>query len=100
MGLAAFSGLESADGLRATRQRRAAIANRLPKWIWAADDNALTNADAWQTRFPLPFTLNQKPKSATLLITAKDNLAAWINGKQVLVESPMGNFGRARDPWG
>ena len=31
---------------------------------------------------------------------AKDNVAAWVNGKQVLVESPMGNFGRARDPWG
>ncbi len=27
-------------------------------------------------------------------------MAAWVNGKQVLVESPMGNFGRARDPWG
>ena len=23
-----------------------------------------------------------------------------MNGKQVLTESPMGNFGRARDPWG
>ena len=50
--------------------------------------------------FRFHFNLAGKPKAATLFITAKDNVAAWVNGKQVLVESPMGNFGRARDPWG
>ena len=71
-----------------------------PKWIWAADDNALTNATPGKHDLRFHFSLAAKPKAATLFITAKDNLAAWVNGKQVLAESPMGNFGRARDPWG
>jgi alpha-L-rhamnosidase len=71
-----------------------------PKWIWAADDNALSNATPGKHDFRFRFNLAQKPKQATLFITAKDNLAAWVNGKQVVVESPMGKFGRARDPWG
>ncbi len=71
-----------------------------PKWIWAAGDNALTNATPGKRDFRLTFKLARKPKEATLFITAKDNVAAWVNGKQVLVESPMGKFGRARDPWG
>ncbi len=71
-----------------------------PKWIWAAGDNALTNATPGKHAFRFSFKLNQKPKSATLFITAKDNLAAWVNGKQVVVESPMGKFGRAQAPWG
>ena len=71
-----------------------------PKWIWAANDNALTNATPGKHDFRFSFKLSQKPKAATLFITAKDNLAAWVNGKQVVTESPMGNFGRARDPWG
>jgi len=71
-----------------------------PKWIWAANDNALTNATPGKHDFRFGFNLARKPKDATLFITAKDNLAAWVNGKQVVVESPMGKFGRARDPWG
>ena len=71
-----------------------------PKWIWAADDNALTNATPGKHDFRFSFKLAQKPKEATLFITAKDNVAAWVNGKQVVVESPMGKFGRAQDPWG
>src|SRR5229473_3784829 len=71
-----------------------------PKWIWEANDNALTNATPGKHDFRFSFKLSQKPKAATLFITAKDNLAAWVNGKQIVTESPMGNFGRARDPWG
>ena len=71
-----------------------------PKWIWADNDNALTNATPGKHFFRFNFDLKGKPKAATLFITAKDNVAAWVNGKQVVVESPMGNFGRARDPWG
>jgi alpha-L-rhamnosidase len=71
-----------------------------PKWIWAAADNALTNPTLGKHDFRFSFRLAQKPKEATLFITAKDNVAAWVNGKPVVVESPMGNFGRARDPWG
>ena len=61
-----------------------------PKWIWAADDNALTKATPGKHDFRFSFKLAQKPKEATLFITAKDNVAAWVNGKQVVVESPMG----------
>ena len=50
--------------------------------------------------FRFHFDLKGKPRAATLFITAKDNVAAWVNGRQVVVESPMGNFGRAREPWG
>jgi len=71
-----------------------------PKWIWAANDNAVTHATPCKHDFRFRLKLLQKPKAATLFITAKDNLAAWVNGKQVVTESPMGNFGRARDPWG
>jgi len=71
-----------------------------PKWIWLDNDNALTNATPGKHDFRLRFKLAGKPKAATLFITAKDNGAAWVNGKQVLVESSMGNFGRASAPWG
>jgi alpha-L-rhamnosidase len=71
-----------------------------PKWIWAANDNALTRATPGKHDFRFRFNLARQPRAATLFITAKDNLAAWVNGKPVVVRSPMGNFGRARDPWG
>jgi alpha-L-rhamnosidase len=71
-----------------------------PKWIWAANDNALTNATPGKHDLRFTFKLAQTPKAATLFITAKDNLAAWVNSKQVVTESPMGKFGRASDPWG
>ncbi len=71
-----------------------------PKWIWADNGNALTNATPGKHDFRFHFDLKGKPRAATLFITAKDNVAAWVNGRQVVLESPMGNFGRARDPWG
>jgi alpha-L-rhamnosidase len=71
-----------------------------PKWIWAANDEAKSNAAVGKREFRYAFTLAQKPKAATLLITGKDNVAAWVNGKLVLEESPMSKFGRPRDPWG
>src|SRR5437868_1422919 len=69
------------------------------KWIWAADENALTNATAGKHEFRFRFELAQKPKDATLLITAKDNVAAWVNGQPVLATSPTFGYG-AREPWG
>jgi alpha-L-rhamnosidase len=71
-----------------------------PKWIWAADEDARSRAGVGKREFRSVFTLPQKPKAATLMVTGKDNVAAWINGKAVLEESPMGKFGRPRDPWG
>jgi alpha-L-rhamnosidase len=71
-----------------------------PKWIWAANEDARSHAAVGKREFRSVFTLPQTPKAATLMITGKDNLAAWINGKPVLEESPMSKFGRPRDPWG
>ena len=48
-----------------------------PKWIWAANDNALTRATPGKHDFRFRFSLVGKPKAATLFITAKDNVAAW-----------------------
>jgi alpha-L-rhamnosidase len=70
------------------------------KWIWEANDNALSKPTAGRHEFRFSFNLDQQPKDATLLITAKDNVATWVNGKQVVQQSPIGNFGRPRDPWG
>ena len=71
-----------------------------PKWIWATDDNALTKPTVGKRQFRLTVNLPQKPKSAELLVTSKDTAAAWVNGKQVLEESPMSKFQRPKDPWG
>ncbi|GAC1665111.1 MAG: family 78 glycoside hydrolase catalytic domain [Candidatus Acidiferrum sp.] len=71
-----------------------------PKWIWAPGDNALKKPTVGKRQFRLGFILEEKPKNSTLLITAKDNLAVWVNGKQVQEASPMSKFGRPRDPWG
>jgi alpha-L-rhamnosidase len=71
-----------------------------PKWIWAADGDALSKATVGKREFRLSFTLSQKPKNAVLLITGKDNIAVWCNGNSVLEASPMSKFGRPRDPWG
>ncbi len=71
-----------------------------PKWIWTANEEALSKATVGKRDFRLNFELAQKPKTAVLLITGKDNIAVWINGKAVLDASPMSKFGRPRDPWG
>jgi alpha-L-rhamnosidase len=71
-----------------------------PKWIWSTDEDALSKASVGKRDFRLNFTLSRKPKTAVLLITGKDNIGVWANGKIVLKESPMGKFGRPRDPWG
>jgi alpha-L-rhamnosidase len=69
------------------------------KWIWAADDHGLTGASAGKHDFRFDFELPQHPKSATLYITAKDNVAAWINGQEVVPASPVEGYG-PRNAWG
>jgi alpha-L-rhamnosidase len=71
-----------------------------PKWIWGANEDALAKATVGKRDFRLSFTLSQKPQAAVLLISGKDNLAVWINGKEALAVSPRSKFGRPRDPWG
>jgi len=69
------------------------------KWIWAANDNGLTNATPGKHQFRFSFNLAERPRDATLFITAKDNVAAWINGQPVLEHSPTTGYGQ-REPWG
>jgi alpha-L-rhamnosidase len=71
-----------------------------PKWIWTANEEALSKASVGKRDFRLNFNLAQKPKKAVLLITGKDNIAVWVNGRAVLEASPMSKFKRPRDPWG
>jgi alpha-L-rhamnosidase len=69
------------------------------KWIWAADDNALTHAAPGKHQFRFKFNLAQKPRDGVLFITGKDNAAAWINGQPVLDYSKVFGYGE-REPWG
>jgi alpha-L-rhamnosidase len=69
------------------------------KWIWAANDHGQTNATPGKHEFRLNLTLPEAPKIATLFISAKDNVAAWVNGKQVLEPSPVFAYG-PRHAWG
>ena len=71
-----------------------------PKWVWTAKEEALSKAAVGNRDFRLSFNLAQKPKAVELLITGKDNIAVWINGKVALEASPMSKFKRPRDPWG
>ncbi len=70
-----------------------------PKWIWAADDNGATHASPGRHEFRFHFTLPEAPKEATLFITARDNVAAWVNGNQVLAPSQEFDYGPHR-AWG
>ena len=69
------------------------------KWIWAADDHGDSHATPGKHQFRFHLRLPENPVSATLFITARDNVAAWINGQQVLEASPMLPYG-PRHPWG
>jgi alpha-L-rhamnosidase len=70
-----------------------------PQWIWAADDKALTKPTIGKRRFRETVTLSAKPKAAILYVTAKDNVEAWVNGKNVLEESPVDKFSGPHDSW-
>ncbi len=69
------------------------------KWIWAANDHGQTNATPGKHEFRFELMLPESPKSAILFITAKENVAAWVNGKQVLEASPVFAYG-PRHAWG
>jgi alpha-L-rhamnosidase len=48
--------------------------------------------------FRLDFDLSEVPKEATLFITGKETVAAWVNGTSVLEAPPRRPWGL--DPWG
>jgi alpha-L-rhamnosidase len=70
-----------------------------PRWIWAVDGHGLTNASEGRHEFRFSFDIPQRPGDATLFLTGRDNVAAWINGQQVLETEPMHAYG-PRNPWG
>ena len=67
------------------------------KWIWAANEPAKPVSKSHGFRFH--FTLGDVPREATLMITAKENLVAWINGQEVLKKSEHTLYG-PKVPWG
>jgi alpha-L-rhamnosidase len=69
------------------------------KWIWTAGEDALTDAKGGPHQFRLDFSLDQKPIQATLLITAEDQVTAWVNGEPVL-KIPGTEAERRFHPWG
>ena len=69
------------------------------QWIWAANEGGKAHATAGKHDFRFHLTLPEAPEKATLFITARDNVAAWINGKQILQAAPTFGYG-ASQPWG
>lgn len=64
------------------------------KWIWTADEPALTHPAAGEHQFRFHFSLNAKPVQATLFITAEDKLLAWANCEALATtnDAPWGTF--------
>ncbi|HEX3436838.1 MAG TPA: family 78 glycoside hydrolase catalytic domain [Pseudacidobacterium sp.] len=77
------------------RQDRAAA----PKWIWTSGEEALTAPKSGAHAFRFSFDLSEAPKQATLLITGKNTVTAWINGKQVVNTAVKSPWGSSRE-WG
>lgn len=69
------------------------------KWIWGAEEAALTQAVPGVRLFRFQFTLTQKPQDSVLLIGAKDHLRLWVNGKPVLDASDSTSPYRERTEW-
>ena len=69
------------------------------KWIWATEEDALTQAVPGVRLFRFQFTLTEKPKDSMLLICAKDHLRVWVNGKPVVDSSDSTNALRERTEW-
>ena len=69
------------------------------KWIWDAKDNGLSTATPGKHEFRFRLNLRERPQQGVLFVTGKDNVAAWVNGKQVLEAEPVMGYG-PRHPWG
>ncbi len=69
------------------------------KWIWGAEEAALTQAVPGVRLFRFQFTLSQKPQNSLLLIGAKDHLRLWLNGKQILDSADSTSTLRERTDW-
>lgn len=68
-------------------------------WIWGAEEDALHHAKPGKRLFRLRFTLPFQPRQATLLITAKDQVGVWVNGKLLLDSGKSSERNLPRDTW-
>ena len=59
------------------------------KWIWDAKDNGLSTATPGKHEFRFRLNLQERPQEGILFVTGKDNVAAWVNGKQFLEAEPV-----------
>jgi alpha-L-rhamnosidase len=69
------------------------------KWIWGPGEDALHHAKAGTRLFRLRFSLLFQPHQATIVITAKDHVSTWINGKLLLDSRRSSELNLPRDTW-
>jgi alpha-L-rhamnosidase len=65
------------------------IRNAGAQWITNAGDESYKGSGDTQHDFRFSFDISKPVKRATLYVTAKDTVAAWVNGKQVLTRMPL-----------
>ena len=68
-------------------------------WIWGSEEDALRHAQPGKRFFRFHFSLPQQPEKATLLITAKDHVGVWLNGKSLLDPEKSSELGLPRETW-
>ena len=68
-------------------------------WIWGSEEDALRHAQPGKRFFRFHFSIPQQPEKATLLITAKDHVGVWLNGKSLLDPEKSSELGLPRDTW-
>jgi len=68
-------------------------------WIWGPEENALHHAKPGRRLFRLRFSLLLQPWKATLLVTAKDHVSVWVNGKALLDSGKSSELNLPRDTW-
>ncbi len=82
-----------ANDSRSDREDRRAS----PAWIWRRAEVRLGHFNAGKHQFRLNFDLSEVPEDATLLITGKDTVSAWVNGTSVLQAKTLPTW---LYPWG
>jgi alpha-L-rhamnosidase len=65
---------------------------RTIRWIWVAGHNALAVPSETAATFRVSFTLSGQPRNATLLVVARGNMVATVNGHEVEAKKGWGAF--------
>ena len=64
------------------------------RWIWLTGQDALAVVPESSTKFRVPIQLSQKPRSAALLVVARGNYTASVNGVEVGKKHNWASFDR------